>query len=619
VGLEDLFDRRKFLKATGGFLGGALALWIDRRSLIPKVFQNNQDPQLGQCACSGNAQELGSFGSRVVHVHASNATNWDYGSDYYGNFVDQSIVNEMVDRGVIALTGATSVAEAWLALVPQYIPGQTGIAIKANFNNNFYCDPCRTSCQDWQLKIDALIHPINAMIRGLRLAYPELDNGDIWVFDATIGDNPPVSQRRIPDRFIDACLYPGVRYFDQGCNELAGYDSSDPDAYIAWNNPNGVPLPPPQKVTDVIIQAAYVINIPIVKRHGGAGISLGFKNHFGSIDNCPPLHDWTCFNWPAAYYTDQYNPLVDIYQNPHIRNKTILTVGDGLFGDRAGNANKPAPWDSFGGEAPNSLFFSTDPVAIDCVMGDFLHYEGYHGGLWPGSDDYLALASGEGLGSYERGDPWQEPYGSGYSSIEYIRLTHPFTTFVDVPSDHWAHDEIEAIYQAGFVVGCSLDPPMYCPERILARAESSVFILRGEYGAIPDPPYTPPASPTFGDVDPAYWGYGWIESLWQDGYTAGCNTNPLLYCPLRQHTRAEACVFFLRIKNGVMYEPPAPSGLLFADVDIGAWYAGWIEAAYNEGILPECGTNPLTFCPEVPLDRAWAAYMMCQAKNLPVP
>jgi hypothetical protein len=197
--------------------------------------------------------------------------------------------------------------------------------------------------------------------------------------------------------------------------------------------------------------------------------------------------------------------------------------------------------------------------------------------------------------------------------------TGPTIIFDDVPSDYWAFDYINALYNAGYVAGCSATPRLYCPDNILSRAESSVFVLRGQYGAIPELPYPAPPTPTFTDVDPSYWGYRWIESLWTDGFTAGCSTDPPMYCPLTQHTRAEGSVFFLRVKNGVAYSPPAPTGI-FTDVDLGAWYAGWVEAAYNEGILPECNTDPLQFCPEAKLDRAWAAYMMVQAKGgLPLP
>jgi hypothetical protein len=54
---------------------------------------------------------------------------------------------------------------------------------------------------------------------------------------------------------------------------------------------------------------------------------------------------------------------------------------------------------------------------------------------------------------------------------------------------------------------------------------------------------------------------------------------------------------------------------LFDDVDTGAWYAPWVEAAYNQGLLPACNDDPLRFCPEDKLNRAWAAYMMVQAKG----
>jgi hypothetical protein len=192
----------------------------------------------------------------------------------------------------------------------------------------------------------------------------------------------------------------------------------------------------------------------------------------------------------------------------------------------------------------------------------------------------------------------------------------PTTTFVDVPEDFWAYDYIETLYHFGYVAGCATNPLRYCPDRILSRAESSVFILRGDYGSIQDPPYAPPASPTFIDVDSGYWGYGWIESLWTDGYTAGCSTDPLAFCPSREHTRAEGSVFFLRIKHGITYQPPPEQGI-FIDVHPTDWYAGWVEAAYNEGLLPACSSDPLAFCPEDALDRAWAAYMMVQAKGLP--
>jgi len=500
-------DRRRFLKISGAITGAAAIGLFDHR--LSGILLPHDSSVCPVCVSQIGAQAIG--GPRVVHIHAPSAVSWTGSDPQYWNYIDQSVVDEMVDRGLMNLTGTSSVMDAWQALIPNYQPGQ-GIAIKVNFNNSNRCDNTSGS------PIDALIEPVNAVVRGLKQI--GVVETDIWIYDAI---------RSIPDRFVNGCQYSGVQFFDKGfpggCGIQGGFSSADPDSYVTFHPPQGTPMPSPVKITDVLINATYVINMPIMKYHGdGVGVTLGFKNHFGSIDLPENLHDYIVHSF--QHYSPDYSPFVDLYKNPHIVSKTILTIGDGLIACKEGRHLAPSVWSTFGDQAPSSLFFASDPVAIDSVMHDFIEAERT---VLNHSRDYLKLAGSDGLGVFESGNPWQEPYGSGYSSIEYIRLTHPFTTFVDVPLTHWAHDYIEAIYQTGYVAGCSADPPMYCPERILNRAESSVFTLRGDYGSIPDPPHTPPASPTFGDVDPAFWGYGWIESLWEDGYTAGCNTDPLLY------------------------------------------------------------------------------------------
>ena len=349
---------------------------------------------------------------RVVHVHGA-ATYWDYGSNYYGDYVDQDAVDAMMDAGVVALTGKGTAAEAWRSIVPDYVPGRA-VAIKLNMNNNYYCDLPRVGCEEWQLTLDGIIHPVNAIVRGLRGAYPTFDDADIWVYDATMGDNPPVSWRRIPTRVIAGCRYPGVRFFDTGCVERATYDGTSPSALVAWHPPSGIPAPPTMQVTDLLVKTSYVINLPIMRSHGAAGVTLGFKNHLGSVANCAPLHAWICRDGPYLAATT-YSPLVDLYLNPNIGGKTVLVVGDGLYGNWENNTTKAKPWRTFGGRAPNSLFLSTDPVAIDCVMTDLMDAENP---VLSMADGYQQVAARAGLGVYERGDPW----GAGYARIQYLRL-----------------------------------------------------------------------------------------------------------------------------------------------------------------------------------------------------
>ena len=339
-----------------------------------------------------------SDGAGVAHVHAQNATTWSQQTDYW-DYVDQGVVNEMVDHGVMALTGAASVADAWRAILPAYQPGQ-GIAVKVNFNNS------SASCSDSDGQIDALIHPVNAMMRGL--AQIGVLESDLWVFDAI---------RRIPDHFVGGCLYPGVQFFDRasnGCRSPARYTSDDPNASVLFAPPAGIPQPAEERLPDTLIDATYLINVPILKVHGMAGVSLGFKNHFGTINRPALLHEY--IDLRERYFSQDYSLLVDIFQNPHVGPKTVLTLGDGLFGCRTGGAvGRPTPWETFGDQAPNSLFFASDPVAVDCVMCDFLSAEV---SVPADADVYLRLAGEAGLGEYERGDPW----GSGYDQIDYLWL-----------------------------------------------------------------------------------------------------------------------------------------------------------------------------------------------------
>ncbi|MCJ7513881.1 MAG: PQQ-dependent sugar dehydrogenase, partial [Anaerolineales bacterium] len=206
----------------------------------------------------------------------------------------------------------------------------------------------------------------------------------------------------------------------------------------------------------------------------------------------------------------------------------------------------------------------------DYCSGRIWGLERTGGGAWQSA---LLLDTDYNISSFGE-DQVGEVYFTDLSSGQVLRIVA--LAFADVPYTHWARANIEALYNAGFVAGCSAEPRLYCPENVLSRAESAVFVERGLHGAIPSAPYPPPASPTFADVPTSFWGYGWIESLWQDGMTAGCNTDPLAYCPGNQHTRAEASVFFLRIKNGATYTPPTPTGL-FTDVPLEAWFAGWVE------------------------------------------
>lgn len=345
-------------------------------------------------------QSQANFGPRVVHVWASDATHWT-GQERYWESVDPQVVDDMVNRGMMSLTGQATAQDAWRVILPHYQPGE-GIAIKLNFNNTL-----SGTCATASGQINGLPQPVNAVIAGLKSI--GVDEEDIWLYDGV--------DRYFPEYFTAGIRYGGVKFFDK-CHQPVTYNSRAKDAYVTFHPPQGVPALRSVKVADVLIRARYLINMPILKNHECAGISLGFKNHFGTIDNPGGLHSHA-FLVPACGggFYPEYSPLVDLYQNPNIGGKTILTIGDGLCGARGSQEAWPTAWATFGGKLPNSLFFSTDPVALDSVMADHLRAE-RGAGVMNGSDNYLQLAQDAGLGVCERGDPW----GKGYQRIEYQKI-----------------------------------------------------------------------------------------------------------------------------------------------------------------------------------------------------
>jgi len=64
------------------------------------------------------------------------------------------------------------------------------------------------------------------------------------------------------------------------------------------------------------------------------------------------------------------------------------------------------------------------------------------------------------------------------AGMEYLEEQYHQQSFEDVPPDYWAFDEIELIHSYGVTVGCSYDPPLYCPDRPMTRAEAAVFAAR---------------------------------------------------------------------------------------------------------------------------------------------
>jgi len=122
----------------------------------------------------------------------------------------------------------------------------------------------------------------------------------------------------------------------------------------------------------------------------------------------------------------------------------------------------------------------------------------------------------------------------------------PSGRFDDVPPHSCLAGWIEQLAEDGITAGCSDPPPLYCPRKILSRAEMAVFLVRVQHGAEFHPP---PCAGVFDDVPcPGSWPpTDFIEQLAADGVTGGCSTDPPLYCPYGTVTRAQMAAFLSKV------------------------------------------------------------------------
>jgi hypothetical protein len=168
----------------------------------------------------------------------------------------------------------------------------------------------------------------------------------------------------------------------------------------------------PDAVTDKLFtifdEMDYLVNIPTMKAHATAGITLAAKNHFGSFTRTwamqlhPGLMDGN--DDPSRLGYGLYRVQTDIMMHNLLSGKNLLIAVDALYpGEDAQGV--PFKWESipFENDWCSSILMSLDPVAIESVCHDFLRTE-YNGPTvaqsrpnWHGVDDYLHQAADSSL------------------------------------------------------------------------------------------------------------------------------------------------------------------------------------------------------------------------------
>ena len=114
--------------------------------------------------------------------------------------------------------------------------------------------------------------------------------------------------------------------------------------------------------------------------------------------------------------------------------------------------------------------------------------------------------------------------------------------FDDIAHGQWWIRYAEALADRNITLGCATNPPRYCPDRSVTRAQMASFLVR----ALQLPEAQTPAgfTDTEGNTHQAN-----IDTLAAAGITLGCDTDPLRYCPDQPVTRAQMATFLHRALN----------------------------------------------------------------------
>lgn len=291
----------------------------------------------------------GKFPGRVVGVHHPGSCP--------GGTPDADAVNRMVDKGITTLTRIDDPAEAWRSMFER---GDV-VGIKVN--------PVGAPLA---ISNYATVH---AIVAGLKSA--GVKPADIIVFD------------RYKDQFLksgyekhlpDGCRWDwAVETYDEAQLDIARYD---PDVFatldIAHARP-GVHDPRDERTRRshlakiVTRQINKLICIPVLKDHGSGGVTLALKNmSHGLVNNVARSH--------GTHDTNTCNLFIPaICAHPVIRRKAVLQVLDGLNAVFQGGpgSRKGHVWQH------ETLFFATDPVALDRVGWDVVDAKRQKEGLPP--------------------------------------------------------------------------------------------------------------------------------------------------------------------------------------------------------------------------------------------
>lgn len=317
-----LWTRRTCLKTMSGAVGAALgAVGTDGRAVAAQVSSKADSSKLAM---------PGLYRGRVVAVE-------NPASIVSGKYQAEP-VRQMIQKGMLELTGAGAPAEAWRGF---FEPGDV-VGIKVN-----------PVGQPHVISSPEVVREILAgvMSTGVKAK-------DIVVYDRY--------RAQFFKAGFDKWLPEGVRTsnaaedYEQVQQAIEGYD---PDHYMDM----ALTLPG-YDISNLTARRSYaarfitkevnkLINLPVLKDHQSAGVTLALKNlSHGLVNNVNRSHSTKTLNACGAF-------IPAVVSMPVIRNKAVLHILDGIKGLYHGGpgARPQFVWEH------RTMYFATDPVALDHI------------------------------------------------------------------------------------------------------------------------------------------------------------------------------------------------------------------------------------------------------------
>ena len=368
----------------------------------------------------------GIYPGRVVWIHDGDATNENLSRQdilngdgwFKEDNNNQKVIDEMLDQALKEMSGQNKISKAWSEIFKYHNEKRGKGKVGYSSGEKIFLKINLTSSWSSNIKDDLTI--VKNGYYGISETSPQLvlsvlrqlvnvvgvDQSNIYVGD-------PMKQIYQHRYELWSNEFPDVHYLDHSTSNFGREKVEEGEATINYSDQGEIIDEEADNLYKIFEETEYLINIPTLKGHKNAGVTMFAKNHFGSHirDNAAHLHDGLMFEFSNGGWDKgedrfgygKYRVLVDFMGHELFKEKSLIYLMDALWSSHM-EVTQPNKWQipPFNNDWSSSIFISQDQVAIESVGYDFLraeYTEENHpelNNLWPqlkGTDDYLHQAA----------------------------------------------------------------------------------------------------------------------------------------------------------------------------------------------------------------------------------